>query len=250
MFLKSPYKYWYMNYGQGLEEQPEKESFRVGSMVHCAILEPERFAKDYRVGEFKDKRSKAWKEFSANCYKDGVIGITTTDKEMVDGMRQSIKALPMAYTLLCRGGEAEVTAISHDEKTGIQLRSRFDFLPDGGQQNIIVDLKTCRSAMPQGFAYSCRDYDYDLQVAFYMLNARLCGLPVSEFIFIAIEKTPPYEARAYAISEKDLKHAFNRLRKGIDKFHAYKEEFGTSPDKPWPSNKEHIQILNLNRKDD
>ena len=241
-FLRSPFHYWSVFIRENPPARKETEAFRIGSLIHCAVLEPDRFHKAYRLGDFKDKRSKAWKEFSAQCEEDGVLPMTQKDNDLAENMRDSVHSHHYARAILEKG-DAEISAISNDEKTGVQLRSRFDFLPAAG--SIIADFKTCQSASPSDFRSSCYKYSYDLQAVFYIQNALLCGLEISEFVFIAVEKEYPYGCGVYILSEKDLCHAKKTFRDGVDRFHAIKEKYGKEP---WPSYNTTPQILEINRK--
>jgi len=229
VFLRSPFHYWSVFLSGQAPPRKETEAFRMGSIIHCAVLEPERFKNDYVLGDFDDKRSKAWKEFVKSVKEDGKEPLTKKDTELVDALKKSVQAHPFAKAIL-EEGDAEISAIAKDEKTGQLLRSRFDFLPSKG--GAIVDLKTCQSASPRAFGYSCKDYSYDLQAVFYLEIARLCGLDVSQFVFIAVEKTFPFACGVYVLDEASMDRGRKKFREGVDAFVRIKEEYGNDP---WPS---------------
>jgi exodeoxyribonuclease VIII len=65
----------------------------------------------------------------------------------------------------------------------------------------LVDLKTTTDASPAGFARAVERYRYHVQAA-YALDGwpQAGGGTVERFVFIAVEKTPPYAVGLYDLS--------------------------------------------------
>ena len=94
---------------------------------------------------------------------------------------------------LIAGSDCERSAFA--ESDGLVLKSRFDILPRSG--NIIADRKTCEKADLESVEKAMAQYEYYIQAAFYLRVANLLGLDRSAFVFIFVEKTPPYAVACY-----------------------------------------------------
>jgi exodeoxyribonuclease VIII len=84
---------------------------------------------------------------------------------------------------------------------------------------VLVDLKTTNDASPEGFIWAVRRYLYHLQAAFYVDGWEAAGGgPIDEFIFIAVEKTPPFAVGLYRLPESALIKGRDLYRQGLDTF--------------------------------
>lgn len=87
-------------------------------------------------------------------------------------------------------GRIEVSLFA-DRKDGIALKNRADLIPH--KENApIIDLKSCASAEPNKFLKSSIDLGYDLQVAFTIDVAKLCGIERKDFWLVAVETEYPH----------------------------------------------------------
>jgi hypothetical protein len=123
------------------------------------------------------------------------VPMKPAEYDEVKAIVAAVRAHPIAGRLFEPGaGVAEPSLFWTDEVTGVQRRARLDWLPHRtGRRTIIADLKTTRSAQRDKFAKSAQEYGYHQQAAYYLdaVNALdLADDPV--FVFVAIEKTPPY----------------------------------------------------------
>ena len=178
---------------------PRKESaaMALGTAVHTALLEPERFAAEYVVcpEECSDRRTKAYKEWAASV--DGANVLAAGDAATIDAIRESVRRDDFASKLLAADGHVEKSLEWTDQ--GVLCRMRFDKIAGP----FCIDIKTCQDATTDDFTKSIAKYRYDLQAAHYL--AGLCLVSkVSQFAFIAIETASPYRVRCYEICEDDL----------------------------------------------
>jgi len=213
-------------------------AMNTGNLAHCAILEPEHFDDRYVVGPDVDKRTKEWKDFAASTVK---TIITPADKDQVFAMAESVRKLRVLSDALALG-EAEVSAYWTDPATDVQCRCRPDWVwadsPDS--EVFLVDVKTCADASPEGFAKAVVNWSYAKQAAFYSDGyAAASGRSVVGFIFAAVEKTWPYAAAAYILSEEDMEWGRNQYRANL---HAYAECMKTNV---WPGYTNGLQTLIL-----
>ena len=211
-------------------------AMNTGNLAHCAILEPEHFDDRYIVGPDVDKRTKEWKEFAASTVK---TIITPADTEQVFAMAQSLKKITPVANMMA-SGEAEVSAYWTDPATGVQCRCRPDWVSNFSGEVFLLDVKTCADASPEGFAKAVVNWSYAKQAAFYSDGyAAASGRRVNGFIFAAVEKTWPYAAAAYVLSDADLEWGRNQYRANL---HAYAECMKTNV---WPGYTTGLQTLIL-----
>lgn len=190
----------------------DSDAYRLGRGLHCAALEPERYRRDYVVlPEFGDLRTKAAKAAKAEWLADheGQAWLPAADAEAAERMVAALHAHPLAAPLL-RGGHPEVTALWEDADTGLQCCARADYwIPS---RRVLVDLKTTRDASPRAFARAIGQYRYHVQDAHYRAGWEACGERADHFIFIAIEKTPPYGISVHQLDPDSLLRAEDSRR--------------------------------------
>jgi exodeoxyribonuclease VIII len=170
----------------------------IGSAVHCLVLEPERFEERYYVCSDKVRRgTKAWDsiEISAN----GREILKPDDFAEMLAMRDAVRAHPKACECLDACAAAEVSIFWRDLKSGLACKGRADSL--SVEHRVILDLKTCQDASERGFLRDVVDYKYHWQAAMYCDGAKAVTGHDFMFVFIAVEKAPPYGVAVYLISE-------------------------------------------------
>lgn len=188
--MRSPYHYWarYLN-PMRLPVEPTP-AMRLGSLVHCAVLESDQL--ESRYGVCAPRNTKAGKEQAEQMAAAGIEAVTASDMLTANRIADSVRSHPAAAALLAKG-KAEQSFWWDDLPTGLRCKCR----PDWYYGTTVVDLKTCQDASPSAFASSVAKFGYHIQAAHY-----LAGLHGAErFVFIAVEKDPPY---ACAVYELDL----------------------------------------------
>ena len=192
---------------------PESAEMAIGSATHAYILEgADEFLRRFAVAPKCDKRTKEgkalWESFCAA--EDGKQIISQDDFTMILGMSNAVHAHPMASKILSSGGIPEVSALWTDNETGLSCKSRADLVTP---QQVIVDLKTCRSASSYGFNRAVQDYGYHVQAAFYLEAFRELA---DCFTFIAVEKTAPFRVEVYDLDESYLLKGREKYRELLD----------------------------------
>jgi hypothetical protein len=111
--------------------------------------------------------------------------------ERIQKMTKSVRRHPGASLFLNMAGAAEESFYWIDEATGLLCKCRPDYrIPE---RRILVDLKSCEDASPEAFARTIFNYTYYIQAGFYLDGvSQVLAEPYRTFIFIAVEKTPPY----------------------------------------------------------
>lgn len=184
----------------------ETPAMRLGTALHCAVLEPERFQAEY-VGapDFGDERTKGGREAKAAfkaAHPDKLV-LSSDEHEAVLGMSSSLARAKTPAVLLGRSLRREASVFWADAETGIECRCRPDALSDDGR--VIVDLKTTDDASPGAFERSIWKWRYHVQAAFYSDGVEaVSGESLEGFVFIVVEKSPPYACAFYVLDADAL----------------------------------------------
>lgn len=191
----------YMAWVHGKLSQEESPALRFGKALHCKILEPSKFARLYVVEpDFGDcrktdnrKRRDDWRAEHA-----GALHLDAETMAALDGIAASIQAHPTASTLFT-GGASEVTAKWTDPDTGIVCKCRGDFWDES--IGTLVDLKSTEDARAPEFSRSVHRYRYHVQESFYRDGFALAGGSIEHFVFVAVEKKPPFAVAVYQLDD-------------------------------------------------
>jgi PDDEXK-like domain of unknown function (DUF3799) len=213
--LRSPahYKAWV----EDDEENTDTPALVFGRAFHCALLEPAVFAQDYAVepdfGDCRFKEARAvrdeWRAANA-----GKLTISDTDMQRIQDMTASVLAHPIASRAI-KDGRPEVTLKWTDEITGLPCKARADYFVDG-KVRYVLDVKTCEDASPEVFAKAVHKYGYHVQHAHYSEGFRSIGLPLSNYLILAIEHKPPYAVAVYHIDAAAEVRGFELRQRAID----------------------------------
>lgn len=193
---RSPLHYWtWVHVGK-----QETAALHFGKALHCAVLEPNIFDDRYAIAQdFGDCRYKANKEakeaWAATV--EGKAIIDADDGERIQAMVSAVRAHPKSAML--RRGVAETPLQWTDVDTGVKCKC----MPDYYRKSLAlaVDLKTTEDASPEAFARSVATYRYHVQAAFYMDGLRANELPCDHFVFVCVEKKPPYAVSVFELDE-------------------------------------------------
>lgn len=220
--------------------QPFKSTpaLEFGSIFHAKVLTPKLFDDEYYVlpDEKIDKRTAAGKAKSElwERLRDGRKVVLPTDFKIITGMHESVKNHKRASELL-ESAHTEITCFWTDEETGIDCKCRPDALTD---VRAIIDLKSTRDASPKEFEKAIANYRYHVQAAFYLDGVSRFG-DFDKFIFIAVEKEPPYAVGVYEIDIGAIEFGREKYRKDLETFNAHKKS-----DK-WTAYSEEVEMIGI-----
>lgn len=220
---RSPYHYKFLRENP----KPATPAMVLGSALHALVLEGEdvfneQFIKDPGI----DRRTKEGKVLWSQLVQTGKILISDkkdtskgvwgmSDWETIHRMRDSIMSHPIASVLLS-SGTAERTGYWVDPETKKLCKFRMDWYND--THNLIVDLKSTLDASMDGFSRSVAEFNYDMQDSFYRTGMEVIGNPVDEFVFIAIEKEPPFAVSLYTLVPKAKHRGMLMYRRALDTY--------------------------------
>ena len=206
------------------EERKESDALDLGSAIHCAILEPEKYYSEFLIMPKVDGRTKEGKAVKADFEKiaqeKNMTIITDEQDAQVKAMVASIRTHEIANGMLT-GGEAEYAYFAKDPSTGLMLKTKPDYKNAGA----LIDLKSCQDASREGFIKACINYNYALQAAFYLDVYNLAtGENLTEFFFVAIETAAPFAVACYKMGEVEINVGREQYKKALKQLAEYKKD--------------------------
>jgi exodeoxyribonuclease VIII len=211
-FRRRPALFFKKYIAKSLPQSEESNAFRLGSAVHCAILEESTFADRYAVKPDCDRRTKEGKaqfaEWSAHHL--GKTFISAEELVQVIAMREAVAAHPIACDLLKTGTPETTWRVPQANALGA-LQCRTDWWNAEGcaateGQPYVVDIKTVESLDSDAFRNFERaafSYGYHRQAGFYLpLINELHSKPVAQMYYVAIEKVEPFGVAVYRLSDE------------------------------------------------
>ena len=203
----TPRKFLRMRRGH---EEKESAAKTLGSAMHCKLLEPwafsDRYAmpkKDEPIGPRNLKAGKAaWKKFAEE--NPGKILLTEDQRNTIIALSESIKNTPGIRPYLEPEPQNVETCFFRNPPdhyadaipNGIKIRTD-KFLE---KRNCIVDVKTTiRPASVKGFRRTIQEYELHVQAAFYKDMVKHFTGEEPDFVFIVLEKFPPYDIALHRI---------------------------------------------------
>lgn len=223
--------------------QPATPEQIIGQVTHTAVFQPHQLMECCYVkpSTYEDDKGnvKKWNGNATYC-REWVA--THTDRPVLSAkhigeifaMRDHVRAHPGA-ALSLKEGEAEVSMFCEDAETGLQLKGRADWLSG----NAIVDLKTCVDASRGGFSKLIARMGYDLQAAYYLDIAKVLGLNKEIFIFIAVEKKPPFAVATWQLTEEGIATGRSKYRRLLTRY------MECVSSEKWPGYSSNIEFIDL-----
>lgn len=150
------------------------------------------------------RRGKAWDEWSSA--QGSKILVTQRQAAVIAAMLDSLHAHESANRLLFElEGRAQQAIRFECPHTGIVRRSKLDrlLLKDG----YIVDLKTAADSSPKAFAKQAIDLGYHRQAQWYQEAVWMTVGEKLPFVFVVVQKTPPYTVNCIDLDEEFLELA-------------------------------------------
>ncbi|MDR1943437.1 MAG: PD-(D/E)XK nuclease-like domain-containing protein [Synergistaceae bacterium] len=221
MIASTPEEYFYSL----THPREETRAMAVGSAFHKLVLEPEGFDDEFfvmddaqvcaEIGGAKPRATSKYKEWlegflSANA------GKTLLEYGEYEGIKEMAKLIRRrkAFKAISAPGRAEDSFFWRDPELGVLCKCRPDYLRD---DNYIIDLKTTEDASPAGFTRSVENYRYYVQAAFYIQGVEaVTGEPVKGFVFVAVEKKPPYLVACYAADDDMIQAGNEEVRRCLE----------------------------------
>lgn len=190
-----------------------------GTLVHAAILEPEKFPSLYiilpddapRKPSAKQRNAKKpsaetlaaiefWDDFNERAA--GRIQVTAEEIDIIEQQREAVMKHHFARTLIEAPGHNEATIETWDDEMQIMRKSRYDRLPGAGA-SFLLDIKTTRHELhPWAILGEVRSRGYHLQARSYLDTLNLASNDKrGQFYFIFVRNEAPYLCRVFELNE-------------------------------------------------
>lgn len=191
--------------------RPETTALRIGSAVHCALIEPDKFAERYAVRPRLDRRTKSGKTDAATLAVAEWLApapkpwVDESELELLRRMGAAVASHPKVVRLLetCDMVERAHTWQDYAFGSGLRCKLRLDLA--SSTVPLIVDLKSTDDPSPEGFARSVVRYGYDTQLVFYASGeAERRGISLDEMVLVllAVEKQAPFRVALYELDDR------------------------------------------------
>lgn len=213
------------SHGKEAMDNPEEPTkfMTFGTLVHCAVLEPENLLSSYYVRpdcawndpEDKWHGNKKWCKAWLQAKMDRP-SISAKEEQQVKGCTAALKSNKTMAGMLSVGS-AELSCFAFFE--GVWVKCRPDLIAYDAQGGLwVLDIKKCQDATYGSFLRESRRLRRDFQQAWYEFVLSLLGLTVSKFVFAAVEENAPHGMALYEIDPKNVTAARPKVIEAIDKY--------------------------------
>lgn len=199
-FQKSPRHYLeYIN----KQRTPPTDAMKLGSMVHCMILQPHMFNEQFVIAPDVNKRTNAGKEeWAAFCsqHADKTV-VANEDYEHASRLASGAMANSTIESLVknCYDFEQEWRA-SID---GLPYRGFYD----GIAEDYVLEIKTTSDGLPRSVMNDFIKRKYHIQAGLYSLVSQ------KEVVYIVIETSEPYLSYSASASIQFMELGLSDLSK-------------------------------------
>lgn len=203
--------------------EPPTPSLVFGQLFHAMALQHETVNDMFAVAPNVNRRTEAGKEAFAEfkAESENKTVVTADMYEQATEMCEALNRNEFVKKLL--NGEKEKVFFWNDDLTGEQCKCRTDCLTELGDNLIIVDLKSTENAETEAFMKSAIKYGYDFQSAMYSKGIETNTGKKPIFVFIAIEKKPPYAINILQADELLVRRGYDLFREYIGIYHDCKQ---------------------------
>jgi len=231
-----------------IDHPKESAPLSLGRAAHCAVLEPERFSREFAIwdrrsgktGNLCPRNGQYWDAFQVANPGKTIINADERDDAMA--IQKAVRGEPLAMRYL-ESGEPEVTMEwTTGEQWGLiprRCKGRIDWLTRIESVPYLVGLKTARDCRPFVFGSAAAKLGYALQWAWYLDGYFEITHKLPKIVEIVVESGPPHAVIVYRI-EDDI------LVEGRDKYLELLKILAECEDSGvWPGPAQGEQVLTL-----
>ena len=139
----------------------------------------------------------------------------TEDLVRIRKMTESIVAHPSASQFLS-SGQPEMAVTWQDQATGIDCKSKCDWLAPG----MLLDLKTTQDSGYSVFSKTIVNARYHVQCGMYRAGLQANLHPVERCIIIAVSSQAPYETECYELDNDLLDYGYGEFQRLLKEYKA------------------------------
>lgn len=201
MLARSP-----LHYRHALANPKTSAAMTLGTAAHCAVLEPERFCRDYvtwckrtESGRVAPRTGKAWEAFVTE-FGDRTI-LTEDEAELAANIAAAVRGDPVAAKYLDDGDPEVTLEWTIGER---RCKGRVDWITMRDGQHVIVGLKTARDCRNHIFSTVAAQLGYGMQWAWYFDGYKAITGHEARMVEIVVESKPPHAVVVYLITEDIL----------------------------------------------
>lgn len=197
--------------------QPETQALRDGTLVHAAILEPEKYTTEFTYVDVSSKNTIKWKDAVKKHGKQYTY--TMKEKYMNDRIATAFLQNDKCVSYL-KGADVEIPALK--SFNGIPVRGKADVIKYG---EYVADVKTTNDGVKNidlkdgsstnQFAFTVQKYDYDLQAYLY---TQLFDVP--DYYWLVIDKSTT-DIGVFKASEETLETGRLKLEASLQLYEAF-----------------------------
>jgi hypothetical protein len=224
------------------EPQQDSRALTIGRAIHTTILEPDSFDSNFTVAG----QCEATKKDGARCTNAGLqlhnaLGwlcgthangkgiaydwcdtqfvLPPADLELCKKIRDSVFMHSSAGKLLFGDNGANELSLSwRDPETGVPCKARIDHLNPVMEGGAIVDIKSARDASEDAFMRAIFEHGYHRAAAHYLAGCAEVAIPAAHWMFVAVEKEPPYAVGVYRLTEGAIDAGRDQVRKMMPRY--------------------------------
>jgi hypothetical protein len=215
----------------------------LGQVFHAALLEPASFHGRYFRAPGVDRRTKEgrlqWAE--AVAANEGREPVKADDYDWIERACETLWASSTVQALLGGQGMNEVSAFWDLEVGGqpVRCKGRIDRLTKLESASLVVDVKTTRSAAIEPFMRDVAAYSYHTQAAYYLDGLDALAPRHRDWIWIAVEKEPPFAHAFYQPLPEVVEAGRQTYRRWLARYVA------CAAANDWPGYPREVQPLDL-----
>lgn len=198
-------------------EDYDTRAKEIGSAIHMALLEPERFNSHYLVAEADVRTDAKYKGLKADV--GGARVLTRPEHKRIIGMQSAAYRNSRFAGYMKKAGRNELSVFSKDPLTGVPVKCRFD---RKGDSLWAFDLKKCQDARGSEFTKAISNYGYYMQVVFYSQvwewetgEKMNCA---RDFPLLALEEKAPHGCVFHDLDEVALMLGRRHMREALDTY--------------------------------
>lgn len=212
-----PAIYWHFSpFNPAAAKSKNGKPMDIGTAVHLAALEPDRFNERVVLVEAEDWRTKDARDARDAAYAAGLVPLLPKDDNLVGRLAVALRANQHAAALLA-GAATEVSYFW--EADGIPFKARADVIARSGA---IADLKASASASPLFFARQAFSTGHFLRAPWYLDGLNLLGhggdKPYLDYWFVVVAREEPHLITVCRLDDRAIEWGRLMIRRSIDLF--------------------------------
>jgi hypothetical protein len=179
----------------------ETPAMRLGTAIHCNVLEPELYRATYACcpAECSDKRTKAYKEWAAEA--GDCVVINEADNATIHTAAAALRMHPIAGKIIGARELTEGSVAYTDPESGADCRFRFD----GIAGPICFDIKTIAECSMDKITRAVFDFGYHIQAAHYLTGLETLDPSTNwRFMFLFVETSEPWRVRVVELGPSEI----------------------------------------------